>query len=185
MKNLPSVHVKGTDPAQAVPAAGAEETLNRELLLASLRQGMDARPNRLSSARHHVENLLTAWALGLASGDAYFLDELVCGVDLRLDSPALSRPYESQEILDWFARSGEAGFQTIGGINLQIRDDTAFYTATYQTWAPAGSPLCTSVGTYVGMLRCGPQAWKWTQHCASTWPIGSVPQPFSNARRRV
>jgi hypothetical protein len=185
LKKLPPVQRKEIDPAKALSGGGVEQTLNRELLLAPVRQGMGTRPSPISSARHHVENLLTAWALGLASADTQLLDELVSGVDLRLDGPARDRPYESQEILDWFALSGEAGFQTIGGINLQIRDNTAYYTATYQTWTPAGSPLCTSVGTYVGMLRFGPQAWRWIQHCAYTWPVGSVQQTLLNAARLV
>lgn len=112
----------------------------------------------LTAARHHIENLLSAFTHAFCSRDADALGELTGHVTVSLNAHVPSGESKPAKIIDWFAHADHAITQTITNISLPSGASAVLYSATYQNWDTRRAPRCTSMGTFTGPLNTGPQA---------------------------
>ncbi len=119
--------------------------------------------------RHHVENLLSAFALAISTRDEDLMGELIRGVDIRFGRDIHSSTDPGPEgIIDRFEDRRRSTVQTVSNIGVKLSGSRAHYVATFQDWDLESEPTCTSIGSYEGRLIAGPQVWRWTEH-AITW----------------
>lgn len=134
-----------------------------EHIFAAARAELEFRTN-LTAARHHIENLLTAFSHAVCSRDAHALGELTGGVAVSLDGHIPCGKSKPAKIIDWFAHTDPATTQTIPNISLRFGESVALYSATYQDWETGPTPRCTAIGRFHGRLKAGPQVWRWEEH---------------------
>ncbi|WP_248761221.1 hypothetical protein [Pseudarthrobacter sp. SSS035] len=140
-----------------------------DIVMSSVRQGMETAVSTHAIVRHHVENLLSAFALAISTRDEDLLGELIRGVQIRFGRDIHSSTDPGPEgIIDRFEDRRRSTVQTVSNIGVKLSGRCAHYVATFQDWDLESEPTCTSIGSYEGCLIAGPQVWRWTEH-AITW----------------
>ncbi|WP_458112238.1 hypothetical protein M1D88_18620 [Arthrobacter sp. R1-13] len=123
----------------------------------------------LTSARHHIENLLSAFSHAVCVRDASALEELIRDVAVSLDGHIPCGTSKAAKIMDWFDGTDPATTQTITNISLRFDENNVLYSATYQDWNTASPPQCMAIGRFTGRLKAGPQVWRWEEHKVATF----------------
>ncbi|MFF1831478.1 hypothetical protein [Paenarthrobacter sp. NPDC058040] len=121
----------------------------------------------VSAVRHYVENLLAAFALALTLHDTDALERLLKGVSLGFHHADCT--LTPRELMSQTVESG-VSFVTISNVNVLRSGKSAAYHCFYQVWGQSVGRTCHGMGTLKGLLRAGPQVWRWTEHTVAPFP---------------
>lgn len=138
-----------------------------ESIYAAVAGGMEFR-SPLATARHHIENLLTAFGLAVSRNDASNLEKLTRSVRVELDGPYGLPQACAEEIIRWFDQESRESLQTLSNLSVRYAAQAVVYTAIYQMWDLNHEARCTRIGIYRGKLSAGPQVWRWEEHGITT-----------------